>query len=85
MEWLKEPEKHFDPAFLTRRDCGFDGGVCVGAIAGKSGLAQSVISGYLLNMQKSGLLESKRYCQYTYYRRNENGIAAFKESILKDL
>lgn len=55
----------------------FPGGVCVGSIQEKSGLAQSVISSYLSAMQKAGLLESRRYGQWTYYRRNEEAISAF--------
>ncbi|MFF2482332.1 ArsR/SmtB family transcription factor [Paenibacillus sp. NPDC058071] len=85
LEWLKEPDKHFGAMAYMHQGCDFEGGVCVGAIAEKSGLAQSVISGYLVKMQKSGLLESKRHCQFTYYRRNEESINAFKESFLKQL
>ncbi|MFC5406393.1 ArsR/SmtB family transcription factor [Cohnella soli] len=85
LEWLKEPEKHFGSSSVMPAACDFAGGVCVGSIAEKSGLAQSVISGYLVKMQRSGLLESKRYGQWTYYRRHEKGIEALKEAILKEL
>ncbi|WP_373231337.1 ArsR/SmtB family transcription factor [Cohnella sp.] len=85
MEWLKEPEVHFGPQSHMPSDCDFQGGICVGSIAEKAGLAQSVISGYLVKMQKSGLLESKRHCQWTYYRRDEKGIQQFKESIRESL
>ena len=85
LEWLKEPEIHFGSQSHMPSDCHFEGGICVGSIAEKAGLAQSVISGYLVKMQKSGLLESKRHCQWTYYRRNEKGIQQFKESILSEL
>lgn len=74
--WLREPEKleHELPNAIKEE---FPGSVCVGAIQEKSGLTQSVISSYLSSMQKSGLLESRRYGQYTYYRLNEVGIDAF--------
>ncbi|TBL81035.1 ArsR/SmtB family transcription factor [Paenibacillus thalictri] len=85
LEWLKDPDQHFGSINQMPSGCDFAGGVCVGAISAKSGLAQSVISSYLVKMQKAGLLEARRHCQWTYYRRNEQGIAAFKESILKDL
>jgi len=85
LQWLKEPQLHFGPAAYAHGDCGFAGGVCVGAIAEKSGLAQSVVSGYLVNMQHAGLLESRRYGQFTYYRRNEQGIAAFKAVLADEL
>lgn len=85
LEWLKEPEVHFGAQSHLPSDCDFDGGICVGSIADKAGLAQSVISGYLVKMQKSGLLESRRHCQWTYYRRNEKGIQQFKERLLKEI
>jgi len=77
LEWLKEPKRHFGPQSHMPADCDFQGGVCVGSIADKAGLAQSVISGYLVKMQQAGLLESRRHCQWTYYRRNEEGIRQF--------
>lgn len=48
-------------------------------------MAQSVISGYLLTMQKAGLLESERVGQWTYYRRNEKTIRQFTEYVQKKL
>ncbi|MCD1258578.1 helix-turn-helix transcriptional regulator [Paenibacillus athensensis] len=85
LQWLKEPQVHFGVSADANSDCGFAGGVCVGVIAEKSGLAQSVISSYLVNMQQAGLLESRRYGQFTYYRRNEPGIAAFKAALADEL
>lgn len=82
--WLQEPEKlnqHLPNAI--KED--FPGSVCVGTIQEKSGLTQSVISSYLSTMQKSGLLESRRYGQYTYYRLNEEGITAFLEDFAAKL
>lgn len=85
MEWLKEPDVHFQCQGRMPSGCSFEGGICVGVIAEKAGLAQSVISGYLVKMQRSGLLESKRYGQWTYYRRDEKGIQQFKEFLLSEL
>lgn len=85
LEWLKEPEVHFGPQDHLAKDSNFEHGVCVGSIAEKAGLAQSVISGYLVKMQKSGLLQSKRVGQWTYYRRDEDNIRLFKESVQTDL
>jgi len=84
LQWLKDPEANFGPQPLSA-ECGFDGGVCVGSIQEKSGLAQSVISGYLSMMQKAGLLESRRVGQWTYYRRNEAEIAKFLQQLTKEL
>jgi len=77
LDWLKQPDVHFAETNRMPADCDFEGGVCVGSIANKAGMAQSVISGYLVKLQKAGLLESKRHCQWTYYRRDEEGIRKF--------
>lgn len=76
--WLSEPDKmNKDLPNVIKVE--FPGGVCVANIQEKSGLAQSVISTYLSSMQKIGLLESRRYGQWTYYRRNEEAIDNFLE------
>lgn len=72
LQWLKEPEKHFD---TTNEKLMLRGGVCVGDIQTKSGLSQSTISQYLSIMQKAELLESVRNGKWTYYRRNEETLA----------
>ncbi|MBW4840834.1 MAG: ArsR family transcriptional regulator [Paenibacillaceae bacterium] len=76
--WLRQPEKlKYELPDVIKEE--FPGSVCVGSIQEKFGLAQSVISSYLASMQKSGLLESRRHGQYTYYRLNDEGIDAFLE------
>ena len=57
----------------------YKGGVCVGDIQEKAKVSQSTVSHYLNMMQKAGLLESVRYGQWTYYRRNEEAISQFAE------
>jgi DNA-binding transcriptional ArsR family regulator len=85
LEWLKHPEENFDPQLYLPQDADFIGGICVGSIQAKSGLTQSVVSSYLSLMQKAGLLESRRYGQWTYYRRNEKTIREFTEYIQNEL
>lgn len=85
LEWLKHPEKHFSPQEHMPASCDFNGGICVGSISEKTGLAQSVVSGYLVKLQKAGLLESRRAGQWTYYRRNEEGIKRFIEQLKEEL
>ncbi|MDQ0494367.1 DNA-binding transcriptional ArsR family regulator [Paenibacillus brasilensis] len=85
MLWLKKPEEFFDEQAYLKQGLNFQIGVCVGDIQAKAGLAQSVISSYLLTMQKSGLLESERIGKWTYYRRNEKTIQQFAEYIQKEL
>jgi len=72
IEWLKEPEKNFPPQDLK-------GGVCVGSIRDKAGISQSTVSHYLDMLQKAGLLLSERHGKWTYYRRNEETIAALAD------
>lgn len=84
--WLKEPQKHF-PAQGAHIPEGvsFEGGVCVGDIQEKAGASQSTVSSYLNMMLKAGLLESFRYGQWTYYRRNEAFIQQLAEHIRTEL
>ncbi|MFJ7508934.1 ArsR/SmtB family transcription factor [Peribacillus simplex] len=85
LHWLKNPAEHFEVQCHIPEDVDFKIGVCVGDIQAKAGMAQSVISGYLLTMQKAGLLESERVGQWTYYRRNEKTIHQFIEYVQKEL
>lgn len=85
MQWLKNPEEFFDEKPYLQQGLNFRIGVCVGDIQAKTRLAQSVISSYLLTMQKAGLLESERIGKWTYYRRNEKTIQEFSEYIKKKL
>ncbi|MBT2685976.1 metalloregulator ArsR/SmtB family transcription factor [Bacillus sp. ISL-37] len=80
LQWLKEPEKNFPKqgAHLPR-EVSFKGGVCVGDIQEKAKASQSTVSHYLNMLQKAGLLESVRYGQWTYYRRNEEVIRQLAE------
>ncbi len=85
MLWLKNPEEFFDEKLYLQQGLNFQIGICVGDIQAKAGLAQSVISSYLLTMQKAGLLESNRIGKWTYYRRNEKTIEEFVDYIQKEL
>lgn len=83
--WLKDPATHFGADALRCGETGFDGGICVGVIADKSGLAQSVISGYLGSLQQTGLIESKRLGKWTYYRYCPEGVQAFLRQISNEI
>lgn len=75
LKWLKDPEKHFPKQGAhIPKGVNFKGGVCVGDIQEKANVSQSTVSNYLNMLQKAGLLESVRYSQWTYYRRNEKTI-----------
>ncbi|WP_343488214.1 helix-turn-helix transcriptional regulator [Allomuricauda sp. d1] len=80
LKWLKNPEENFPP----HQDIDhFDDGVCVGFIQDKAGLSQSTISTYLNSMQNADLLIPTRHGKWTYYRRNEEVINAYVNT-LKD-
>ena len=78
LKWLKDPEKYFPPQGIHIPEGEtFDKCSCVGSICDKAGISQSTISGYLDMMQRAGLLESRRFGKWTYYRRNEQAINDF--------
>jgi ArsR family transcriptional regulator len=85
LEWLRNPDENFGPQLYLPTDADFKGGICVGSIQEKTGLAQSVISSYLMIMKKAELLESRRFGQWTYYRRNEETIRKFAEYIKNNM
>lgn len=73
--WLHCPTQHF-PDFSPECTAMQNGGwICVGKIAEKAGLAQSVVSGYLNTLKSVGLVESQRVGKWTYYRFAPNAKA----------
>jgi len=85
LTWLKHPELHFDETPYVQHGVPQQIGACVSDIQEKAGLAQSVISSYLLMMQNAGLLEMERVGKWTFYRRNEKTIQAFADYIRNEL
>ncbi len=83
--WLKHPEDYFDETPYLEQGLTLKIGACVSDIQNQAGLAQSVVSSYLLMMQKAGLLEAERVGKWTFYRRNEQTIQAFAEYIRTEL
>lgn len=91
LQWLKNPYHHFPAERLNNQEMlqasreAFDGWVCVGMITEKSGLAQSVVSGYLSTLKQAGLIESRRVGKWTYYRYLPQGVAALIEALQTNL
>ncbi|MDD7911458.1 MULTISPECIES: ArsR/SmtB family transcription factor [Pseudovibrio] len=83
LKWLKEPLENFDVA-RQQVDAGVEG-VCVSLIQERSGLSQSTISSYLATLQRAQLVVSKRIGAWTYYKRDEENIAAFLQQLKRDL
>ena len=79
---LKDPANNFPP-----QDEGdvHTVGVCVSSIQEGVGLSQSTVSDYLATLQRAGLVDVQRVGQWTYYKRNEEAIAALAKFIGKEL
>lgn len=79
--WLKDPRTHF--SFAT---CDVvKEGVCVGHIERKSGLSQSTVSQYLLQLQQAQLISMERRGQWTYCKLNQAFIKDFMCHLSKTL
>jgi DNA-binding transcriptional ArsR family regulator len=75
LEWLRDPPSHFPP----QRDGDLvKDGVCLLFIADKLGVAQPTATTHMLVLRRAGLVTSKRVGQWTFYRRDEEAIAAAK-------
>ena len=72
---LKEPEKHFCQQHMS-----VEMGVCAGQFE-RCGLSQSTVSGHLSVLTKAGLIVPQRVGQWTFYKRDEEAIAAFLVSL----
>src|SRR5690242_9623344 len=82
LEWLRDPEAHFPP----QRDGDLvDDGVCVVFIADKLGIAQPTATTHLQALARAGLVVPKRIGQWTFYKRDEQAIGAFKHRFEEEL
>jgi ArsR family transcriptional regulator len=82
LEWLRDPVAHFPP----QRDGDLvDDGVCVNFIADKLGVAQPTASTHLQALARAGLVTSKRIGPWTFYKRDEAAIRAFKRRLGEEL
>ncbi len=80
--WLKIPEKNFPPHLELGH---FNYGVCLVYIKNKADLSQSTISQYMSQLQKSGLVDSKRIGKWTYFKRNEENIKKYVDYLANQL
>ena len=68
LQWLKEPEKHFQEQHMS-----LDNGVCAGQFE-RCGLSQSTVSAHLATLQRANLVTARKVGQWVFYRRNEETI-----------
>jgi ArsR family transcriptional regulator len=80
MRWLKDPRANFPPQ--VDGDLVKDG-VCGLFIARKLGVGQPTASEHLRILVRAGLLKAKRIKQWTFYARDEKGIAAARKQFAR--
>lgn len=73
LDWLRSPSEHFPPPLAEHRGIP---GACASYIFQKSELSQPTVTQYLQLMEQAGLVRRERHGQWTFYSRNEAGIAA---------
>jgi DNA-binding transcriptional ArsR family regulator len=82
LEWLRDPVANFPP----QRDGDLvTDGVCVVFIADKLGVAQPTATAHWQVLARAGLVTSKRIGQWTFYKRDERAIRAFRRQLRDDL
>ncbi len=82
LDWLKDPVRHFPPQ--VDGDLVKDG-VCGILIARKLGISQPTTSRHMKLLVDAGLVRAKRIKQWTFYKRDETGIAKAKRLIRSSL
>ncbi len=78
LDWLKNPTKHFPPQ--VDGDL-VDDGVCGVLIARKFDISQPATSQHMRYLVDAGLVNPKRIKNWTFYKRNEDGITKAKRLI----
>jgi ArsR family transcriptional regulator len=82
LEWLKNPRKHFPPQ--TDGDLVKDG-VCGLLIARKLRVSHPTASEHLKVLARTGLIRGKRIKQWTFYKREDAKIRAWKRTLVAGL
>lgn len=82
MEWLKKPASHFEPQDVGDLE---KDGVCGSQLAEKLGITHATLSVHMDILLDAGLVRAKRIQKWTFFKRNESQITAFKKHILSQL
>jgi ArsR family transcriptional regulator len=75
LDWLKDPTAHFPPQIAGDL---IKDGVCGLFITEKSNISQPTASEHLRVLVDAGFLTATKIKQWTFYRRDEKAITAFK-------
>lgn len=82
LSWLADPRAHFPP----QRDGDLvDDGVCLVFIAEKAGISQPSASKHMELLVRAGVVVAKPIGRWTFYRRDEHGIATVAERVARTL
>lgn len=81
--WLKDPDTAFadDTQLYDYQRYG----VCASLIQKKAGLSQPATSLCLKSLLELGVVDATKVGIWTYYKRNENQIAAIMTALIDDL
>jgi ArsR family transcriptional regulator len=82
LEWLKDPRANFPPQMDGDL---IEDGVCAVLIADKLSITPATLSEHMRVLTQSGLVRAKKIKQWTFYRRDEQRIAAFKDKLSSSL
>ena len=86
LKWLKNLKNIFrHKGYIFRMEMIFQTVYVLVLFVEKTNISQSTISHYLDMLQRAGLLESRRFGKWTYYRRNEKNIQELAEFIRSEL
>nr|WP_233499338.1 helix-turn-helix domain-containing protein [Pararhodobacter sp. CCB-MM2] len=80
LQWLKDPG-----SFPPNDHCDGVSGVCVNQLQKRCGLSASATSTHIAVLQRAGLVLPTRVGQWTFYRRNEEALKAFSDTVARDL
>ena len=82
LAWLKEPRRHFSHQETGDPE---DIGVCVTLIAAKLGMSQPTVSRHLELLRRAGFVEVNRIARWSFFSRNEAGLADYREWLRDEL
>ncbi|TDV60837.1 helix-turn-helix transcriptional regulator [Pseudomonas sp. LP_7_YM] len=81
--WLKDPHESFKGCPQLYDFSVY--GVCASLIQEKSGLSQPATSICLKSLHDQGLVKASKVGKWTYYKRDENRLAAAITGLLDDI
>jgi ArsR family transcriptional regulator len=76
LEWLRQPDTHFSCQATGKPS---EIGVCVTLLTEKLGMAQPTASRHLELLRRAGFLKVNKVGRWSFFSRDEAGIAAYKE------